>query len=104
MYPREVNRYMFEAFVTLFSEADVLFYCLFSIAIILLVAETFIPSFGIVGMGGLLMALGAIVARCVSKKNTTLETVMYVVYIVLLMAVVIGLIKLIQNLDKKEKV
>lgn len=94
---------MFKAFVTLFTEADVLFYCLFSLAIILLVAETFIPSFGIVGMGGLLMALGSIIARCVSKDNSTLETVMYVIYIVLLMVLVVCIIKLFQKVDKKRK-
>ena len=94
---------MLDAFVTLFSEADVLFYVLFSLAIILLIAEVFIPSFGIVGMSGILSAIGAIIDRCVAKNNTTTETILYIVYIVLIIIVVVGLIKLFQKVDNSRK-
>ena len=94
---------MIDAFITLYTQADILFYCLYGLAIILLIAESIIPSFGVVGMGGILSATGAIVARTVEKNISSEETALYILYIVVSIALVIGFIKLIQKLDKKRK-
>ena len=100
---REVETYMLKAFLTLFTEADVVFYILLALAVMLLVAEVFIPSFGIVGMSGLLAGIGAIIDRCVVIENTKIENVLYIVYIVVLLASVVGIFKLFQKMDKIRK-
>lgn len=94
---------MKDAFITLFTEADVLFYCLFALSIILLIAEVFIPSFGVVGMGGILSAFGAVAARTVEKNLSKKTTILYIVYIALLIVAIVVLIKLIKKLDDKRK-
>ncbi|MBQ3158633.1 MAG: hypothetical protein IJB98_02965 [Clostridia bacterium] len=94
---------MIDAFITLFTEADLLFYSLFALAILLLIAEVFIPSFGIVGMGGVLSAIGAIVARTVEKNISSTQTIFYIIYIVLSILIVVGLIKLLNKAGSKLK-
>lgn len=86
---------MFKAFITLFTEADVLFFILLALCIALLVAEVFIPSFGIVGLGGLLMGFGAVTIRCTSEGNTPTEIIFYIIYTVLIIFAIVGLVKLI---------
>lgn len=85
---------MINAFVTLFTQGDALFYILFVLAIVLLVAEAIIPSFGIIGIGGILMAIGATVSRCLTGDNSTKEIILYIVYILVILLAMIILTKL----------
>ncbi len=86
---------MFEAFVTLFTGADVGFYILFSFAVLLLVIEAILPSFGIVGLCGILMGFGAIVERCVTGENSSIQIFAYILYPIILLLIIIGIVKLI---------
>ena len=71
---------MFNAFITLFSEADWLFYVLLVLSICLLVAELFIPNFSIAGIGGIIMTIATITERCAHGKNTANELLLYIIY------------------------
>jgi len=92
---------MLQSFLTLFTQADVLFYILYAFSIILLIVEVFLPSFGIVGMGGLIMALGAIVVRCIHGNNSSNEILFFVIYLVLILTLIVGLVKLSYYLHLK---
>ena len=94
---------MIETFVNLFSEADVLFYILFTLAIILLIAEVFIASFGIVGMMGALSGFGAVLERCLTTDNSTTENVLYITYIAVIMIVAVGIVKIFYKMATKIK-
>lgn len=89
---------MFKAFVTLFTQADALFYVLFALTLVLFIAEIFIPSFGIVGIGGFLMGMGAITERCITGNNTSNQILAYIFWIVVLISLVVALIKVIYQL------
>lgn len=89
---------MIDAFVTLFTGADFIFYILFVLAIVLLVVEAILPSFGIVGLCGILSAFGAIVERCVTGDNSTTQIVSYILYVCLFMLVAVLIVKGVQKL------
>ena len=94
---------MFDAFITLFSQADALFFVLFSLSLLLFVLEIFIPSFGIAGLAGILMTLGAITERCVSGSNSTTQVGFYIFWCVVLLAVVCSLVKFVFVLVRNHK-
>ena len=96
---------MFNAFLTLFTGADWLFYVLLVLAIGLFVAELLIPSFGLTGLGGILLTVSAITQRCTHGKNTANEILCYIVYIILLVIVVVFTTRaIIIAVKKKSKV
>ena len=86
---------MFEILITLFSEADWLFFALYSLSIMLSIIEIFLPSFGIAGISGVLMLLSAITERCVYGNNSSKEIVFYIIYCILFFAVIVTAVKLI---------
>jgi len=86
---------MFKAFVTLFSEADILFYFLLILTIALFVMEVFLPSQGLLGVGGVLMATGTITERCVTVENTANEMFFYIFYIILFIALSIFIARIV---------
>ena len=86
---------MFKAFITLFSEADWVFFVLLILAIVFSVAELFIPSFGIAGIGGILMSIGAITERCTHGENTANEILLYMFYITIIIVSVVMLVRFI---------
>lgn len=88
---------MFEAFVTLFTEADVLFYILYVLAIGLLVAEVFVPNFGLLGLGGVLMSIIAIAMRCLYGDNTSNEILLYILYSIAILVLIVAVVKLIRR-------
>jgi len=94
---------MLKAFVKLFEGGDVLFYVLLCLAIILFVAEVFIPSFGIVGLSGMLMTIGAVTERCITGENSSNEILLFIFYIVLLIVAVCLPIKLIYRAVLKRR-
>ena len=93
---------MIQAFITLFSNADIYYYIIMAFATIMLVSEVFIPSFGVVGISGLLMAGCGITIRCMEENLTTLELIMYVVYSSLIIAAIVLIVKLIYILIKRK--
>ncbi len=92
---------MINAFIKLFVEADALFYILFVLAMALLVAEAVVPSFGLLGLGGILSTFGSIVARCVVGDNTSLEIFLFVVYILAFILLAIIITKIINKVRIK---
>ena len=94
---------MFHSFITLFSEADWLFYLLFILAVGMFVAEIFIPSFGLTGLAGILLAVGAVTERCSTGNNTANEILLYIIYSVVLMVVLTLVIKVIVVSIKNRK-
>ena len=92
---------MFEAFITLFTEADWLFYVLFALTIFLFVIEVLKKGFGIAGIAGIIMAVSTITERCTVKNNTSTEIIFYMLYIYLLffliMLIIKAVVKVLQN-------
>lgn len=88
---------MIDAFVSLFTNASALFFILFALALILLIAEAVVPSFGLLGLGGILLAFGSIVTRCVEGNNTSKEILLYIVYIVVIYLLFIVIAKVISR-------
>ncbi len=91
---------MFKAFLTLFSGADAVFYVLFALAIGLFVLEIFIPSFGISGVAGLLMTVGAITERCITTEVSSTEIIFYIFWCIILIAFVVAVVKIVYNIVK----
>ncbi len=94
---------MIDATIKLFAEADALFYILFSISLLLLAIEAIIPSFGIIGLGGILMAFGAITARCVTGNNTSKEIFVYIGVLLAIIVVLVVIVKLLNRIHKAIK-
>ena len=86
---------MFTAFVTLFSEADWLFYVLLVLSVGLLVSELFIPNFSIAGIGGIVMTIATITERCAHGKNTANELLLYIVYTFLIVLLCVWTVKIV---------
>lgn len=94
---------MFDAFVTLFTQADALFFVLFSLSILLFVLEVFIPSFGIAGIAGILMTMGTIVERCITGNNSTTQVGFYIFWCIFLIAISCSLVKMIYVLIRNRR-
>lgn len=94
---------MFKAFVTLFSQADFVFYILFVLAIGLFVLEVFIPSFGITGFSGILMSLCAITERCVVGNNSSKQILFYIFWCIVIIAFITSIVKWIYVSDQRRK-
>lgn len=94
---------MLNAFVTLFTGADWLFYLLLIISISLFVAEVFIPGFGIAGLGGVLSTVATVTERCVHGNNSSNEILLYILYIVLIISLVSSIVKWIYAIHKAKK-
>lgn len=94
---------MFKAFVTLFIEADWVFFVLFFLAIGLFVLELFIPNFSIAGFAGIILTLGAITERCTAGENTSNQIIFYIVYITLLTFLSVIIAKSIVVMVRRKK-
>lgn len=94
---------MFKAFLTLFSGADALFYVLFALALGLFILEIFIPSFGLVGVAGLLMTVGAITERCVLGDVSSTEIMFYIFWCILILVFVVFAVKVIYQIVRNRK-
>lgn len=96
---------MFKAFVTLFSQADALFFVLFALTLFLFILNFFVYSSGIIAIGGFLMGICAITERCVSSNNTANQILFYIIWFIVIIFVVVALFKLIFQsiLDRKNK-
>lgn len=98
---------MLKAFVTLFANADVWFYVLYVACFICLLLRYFIKTHGILAFAGILLFFGAITERCTKPNLTATEIIFYMIYMTLILALVLGLIRLIVKLcldSKKAKV
>ena len=96
---------MFNAFLTLFTGADWLFYLLLVLSIGLFVVELIIPSFGLTGLGGILLTVSTITQRCTHGNNTANEILCYILYIVLLIAVTVIIARaIIIAMKKRSKI
>lgn len=85
---------MFKAFVTLFSEADIVFYVLFVLALGLFILEVFIPGFGLSGFAGILMSLCAITERCVATYCTETQIIFYIFWCIVVLSVITYVVKI----------
>lgn len=94
---------MFKAFVTLFSEADVLFFVLFALSALSFVLRVFFPRFGIAGIAGCFLAVSAMIERCIEIENNPSKVFFFIFWIVILLFVVASLTKLVFNLVLNKK-
>ncbi len=94
---------MFRAFVTLFSEADVLFFVLFALSIALFVLRVFFPRFWIAGIAGFFMTVGTMLERCISIKNNANKVFFFIFWIAILIFAVASLTKLVRTLVLNKK-
>ena len=96
---------MFESFVTLFTGAEVLYFVFLAISISMLVCEVFIPSFGVVGVCGIITGVCAILIRCLQGKISVVQIIMYIVYTILIIALIVLTVKFVYLyiLNKKQK-
>lgn len=93
---------MLNAFVTLFSGADIWFYLLLIFAIGLFVAEVFMPNFTLAGVVGVLMAVGAVTERCLTGTNDSKVIIFYIIYIVAIIALIVATVKVSYRLHIKK--
>lgn len=91
---------MIDTIIKLFAEADALFYILFALSLVLLAIESAIPSFGIIGLGGILMAFGAITARCVTGSNSSKEIFIYIGCLLAIIIVLVVVVKIFAKLHR----
>lgn len=96
---------MFESFITLFTGAEVLYFVFLAVSIVMLVCEVFIPSFGVVGVCGLITGVCAILIRCLQGMLSAVQIVMYIVYTILIIALIVLTVKFVYLyvLNKKYK-
>lgn len=94
---------MFKSFITLFSEADILFYIFLACSVTLFIIELFIPKVGIAGISGAIMTITTITERCTHGDNTSKQILLYMFYICVLVFVLVGLVKTIILMIRKKK-
>ena len=98
---------MVNGFVTLFTETEVVAWIVLAISLVCLIAEVFIPSFGLVGIGGIVLGLAGIGFNANKPWLTTSELVWLIVDTLVLMGAIVGLVKLVYVLthgkNKKKK-
>lgn len=89
---------MLNAFVSLFTEAEIWYYLLMILSISLFVLDLFFYSFRVAPFAAVLTAIGAITQRCVSRDNTSTEIIFYIIYSVLILIVLVSFIKLLYRI------
>ena len=94
---------MLKAFVTLFSQADFIFYILYGFALGLFISRIFVAGHFFLNFAGLLMTIGAITERCVVGNNTSTQMIYYIIFSVLLLIVIYSLVKLCRELALANK-
>lgn len=96
---------MFKAFVTLFSEADWLFYILFITSILVPVLDLFFKTKGLATVGGVMLTFATVAERCADGDNSANELLGYIFYIPLIVFLVsLGIRKIIIEIKKKTQV
>ena len=85
---------MFKAFVTLFSQADWIFYILYAVALGLFVTRIFIRTGVLYAISGMFITICAITERCISGNNNSTQILFYIIYSVLLIVVICAIVKL----------
>ena len=89
---------MLNAFVTLFSQADFVFYIIYIFALGLFISRIFVQNHFFLSLAGFVMAVGAITERCVVQENTSTQIIFYIIYSVLLMIAVYSIVKITTEL------
>ncbi|MBQ9790643.1 MAG: hypothetical protein IJW24_03510 [Clostridia bacterium] len=94
---------MVDGFVTLFTETDIVGLIVLGVSLVCLIAEVFIPSFGLVGIGGLILAVAGIVFCVLKPWLTVVQIIWIIVDILVIFAVVILAVKFGFFLWKKSR-
>lgn len=94
---------MFKSLVTLFAEADILFYIFLAFSVTLFIIELFVPKVGIAGIAGAVMTLTTITERCTHGDNTSKEVLLYMFHICVMIFVLVGAVKTVILIVKKKK-
>lgn len=95
---------MLEPFVTLFSQADFVFFILYAFALGLFIAKIFVADKVILGFCGFIMSIAAITERCTVGYNTSKDIIFYIIYSVLIMVVVCAVVKVSMELHAANKI
>lgn len=95
---------MLHGFVTLFTETDLISWIALGVSLACLVAEVFIPSFGLVGIGGLLIGIVGVGFNASNKPwLDTADILWLVVDTLIIFVVVVLVIKITYVLLQKKK-
>lgn len=95
---------MVQGFVTLFTETTVVAWIALAVALGCLIAEIFIPSFGLVGISGVLLGIIGLLMNAFTPGLSASEIFWGLVDTILIFGVVLGAIKLIYYfITKKTK-
>lgn len=94
---------MINGFVTFFTETDVLCFIALAVSLACLIAEIFIPSFGLVGIGGICIGLAGIGLNVSKPWYSATEIVWLIIDTFIIFIVVLLPIKLIVSLRQKKK-
>lgn len=95
---------MFKSFVTLFSQANIIFYILLLFTLTLFIIEFFVSSSKIVfRIAGIIMCFITIVTRCKLGNSTSTQIFFYIIYIALICYGIYSLTKLIYGYTVRKK-
>ena len=96
---------MFKAFVTLFSEADWIFYVLLVLSIAVPVLDLFFRTKGLAAVGGIMLTLATVAERCATGENSANEQLGYICYVPTIVFLISwGIRQTIIAVKKKNKV
>ncbi|MBQ7466894.1 MAG: hypothetical protein IJS74_02350 [Clostridia bacterium] len=95
---------MFDAFVTLFSQADWIFFVLFALGLGLFITKIFVENKLLLAITGIFITICAITERCAVGNNNSTQIFFYIVYIILLIAVVYAIVKLSFEIASANKI
>ena len=96
---------MFKIFMTMFSEADWLFFVLLSLAVIVPLCDMFIKTNGVAIVGSMLLTFATVVERCSSGENSANELLGYMFYIPFIVLSISWIVKITYfHFKKKNKI
>ena len=93
---------MVDGFVALFTELDIVTWIVLAVSLACFVAEVFIPSFGLVGIGGIVLLAAGLGFACSKPWLGGSLIVWLIVDVLLIFGAVVGLVWLFHFLWKKK--
>ena len=93
---------MIQGFVTFFTETSFVTWIVLAVSLACLISEVFIPSFGMVGIGGIVLGIAGIVFNATKPWLSAGEIIWLVVDTLILFAIIVGAVKLIDFIIRKK--
>ncbi len=94
---------MVDGFVALFAESNIVGLIVLAVSLVCFVAEVFIPSFGLVGIGGIILGVAGTLF-CVTKPWLTTHEILWMIAdILILFGAFVVVFKVVYAIVKKAK-